>query len=202
MIAPLVFADTETTGLRRDDEIWEFAGIRRDPDGVVDDLHLFIEHDPDKCNRLPERFRVDHDMRYDDAKAVAPAEAAKMIAAFLAPDRKHGRVHIVGAVPNFDTERLSLLLEAHGLEWPAHYHLIDVENLAVGYLAAVALDPDSVPDEVGAVDPVDELLAPPWISDDLSKALGITPDETARHTAMGDTLWAMAIYDKVMGGLR
>ena len=33
MTAPIVFLDTETTGLALDDEVWEFAGIRRDETG-------------------------------------------------------------------------------------------------------------------------------------------------------------------------
>lgn len=32
--APLVFLDTETTGLDLTDDIWEFSAIRRDPNGI------------------------------------------------------------------------------------------------------------------------------------------------------------------------
>jgi hypothetical protein len=46
------------------------------------------------------------------------------------------------------------------------------------------------------------LLTPPWDSEALSRALGVDPDTFARHTAMGDVRWAMAIHDQVMGGAR
>ena len=45
MTAPLVFLDTETTGLALDDDIWEFAAIRREPDGTEARLHLFERRD-------------------------------------------------------------------------------------------------------------------------------------------------------------
>ena len=59
-----------------------------------------------------------------------------------------------------------------------HYHLVDVEALAAGKLG----------------------IAPPWKSDELSAALGVTITEDDRHTALGDAKWAMRIYDAVMGG--
>jgi hypothetical protein len=94
--------------------------------------------------------------------------------------------HIIGAVPSFDTIRLSKLLEhcnPHGNSAPWHYHLIDVENIVVGFLAG------------GEV-----LMAPPWDSDNLSLAIGVDPQQFQRHTAMGDVQWVKAQYDAVMGG--
>lgn len=181
MTAPLVFLDTETTGLSLDDDIWEFAGIRREPDGTERELHLFIQHDREKALRLPPAFLADHDRRFDPTTAVDPVLAAERIHRFLGRSTS-GRVHVVGAVPNFDTERLSLLLSRWGWSWPAHYHLIDVENLAVGYLARSGDEPDI-----------------PWDSDEISRAIGVEPPADERHTAMGDARWAMAIYDRVIG---
>jgi hypothetical protein len=71
-----------------------------------------------------------------------------------------------------------------------HYHLIDVEALAVGYLAGR-----------GSAD-LFHPSALPWKSDDLSAALGITVRDEDRHTALGDAKWARAIYDAVMGRAR
>lgn len=42
------------------------------------------------------------------------------------------------------------------------------------------------------------VLLPPWDSNDLSRAVGVDPDLFKRHTAMGDALWAAAIYERVM----
>lgn len=184
-MSALVFMDTETTGLSLDDDIWEFAAIRREADGTEETHHLFIQHDTSKCARLPESFLVDHQARFPvshtdqwDADTVTPAAAAKAIARVF-----QGRPHVVGAVPNFDTERLSLLLSRHGHNPGWHYHLIDVENLAAGYLLAKG-----------------EVVGLPYDSDDLSRACGVEPPTAERHTAMGDARWAMALYDAITKG--
>lgn len=177
----LVFMDTETTGLSLTDDIWEFAGIRREEDGTQTELHLFVMHDRTKCAKLPKSFRVDHESRWDSREAVWQIQAAERIAAFMGDS-----AHIIGAVPNFDTERIALLLGRFNIKPDWHYHLIDVENLAVGYLHGAY-------NATGLTIP----LSPPWDSDDLSRAIGITPPTDERHTAMGDALWAMAIYDRV-----
>lgn len=192
MTAPLVFLDTETTGLGLDADIWEFAAIRRHPDGQEIELHLFIDHAVAKCRTLPEAFLADHEKRWPTHadQFTTQAKAAYEIAKFLAPDFHNGRAHIVGAVPDFDTSKLERLLTRHGFGPQWHYHLIDVENLAVGYLAGLA--------RVGAWPPLD--IPPlPWDSDELSRAIGVEPPTTERHTAMGDARWARDIYDRVMG---
>nr|WP_161387588.1 exonuclease domain-containing protein [Enterococcus hirae] len=175
--------DTETTGLSLDDDIWEFAAIRREVDGSESETHLFIQHDLDKCASLPEQFYADHKARFPSGENWADTQesAAQQIASLFTD-----RPHVVGAVPNFDTERIALLLRRHGIEPGWHYHLIDVENLAIGYLAAQGVHLDL-----------------PWNSDALTAALGLPPvPEDERHTAMGDARWAMRIYDAVMGGAR
>jgi len=102
--------------------------------------------------------------------------------------------HIVGAVPNFDTECLAPLLRRHQLCPAWHYHLIDVEALMVGYLDGGGRT-DAMPSEVR------EALTLPWRSDDLSRIIGVEPPtEEQRHTAMGDADWAMRIYDRITGG--
>ena len=185
MSATLVFMDTETTGLSIDDDIWEFAAIRRDPDGYEAEFHIFIEHDRKRCANLPLAFRDDHYARYRDHGQYTRSQAASYIADIF----RNGKPHVVGAVPNFDTERIARLLtaEARPIGW--HYHLIDVENLAVGYLAGAQ-----------SVHRSTDIITPPWKSDDLAAALGVTITEDERHTAMGDARWAMRIYDAVMTG--
>ena len=180
-MTPLVFMDTETTGLTLDDDIWEFAAIRREPDGTEHTLHIFLNHNAEKCARLPEPFRVDHCKRWPEGEGQDPQWAADAIRRFTGIDRPH----IVGAVPNFDTERVALLLGRYGLKPGWHYHLIDVENLAVGYLAGRAEHEGYTP------------LPLPWDSDDLSRRCGVEPPTDERHTAMGDVRWAMALYDAI-----
>lgn len=183
----IVFLDTETLGVHIDAPIWELAAVRRNfaEDGSYKEheLHIFIHHYAPPWltgpNALPEQFAADYGRRFRAGSAYGKSGAAEVLSSFLA-----GRPHIVGAVPNFDTERIShqLLRPAH-IPDPWHYHLIDVENLAVGYLAARG-----------------GLTEPPYKSDDLSRAIGIEPDGFERHTAMGDVLWVRAQYDAVMGG--
>lgn len=44
-------------------------------------------------------------------------------------------------------------------------------------------------------------VAPPWRSDDLSRACGVEPpSEEERHTALGDARWVKRWYDHILGG--
>jgi hypothetical protein len=200
MTSPIVFLDTETTGLSLDDDIWEFAAIRREPDGTETETHIFIDHDREKCSRLPLSFRDDHDARYRDHQAYTKLAAAREMYRVLG-GYDGSKPHVVGAVPNFDTERIAKALAVQSLRLPSHYHLIDVENLAVGYLAREASRLAARRDRAGA-DKLRSLIAPPYRSDDLAAALGVTITEDERHTAMGDARWAKRIYDAVMDGAK
>ncbi|QGJ87618.1 exonuclease [Gordonia phage Faith5x5] len=179
----LVFLDTETTGLGPDDEVWEFAAIRRrfNAMGYVEArLHIHIEHDIDKAAELPEKFFRDYSDRYE--KGVPQSSAGEMIGAFLA-----GKPHLVGANPAFDAGMLARLLALHGRRPPWHYHLIDLEAVTLGYL-------------LGRGEHVDL----PWRSDDLAARVGApTTDADGfslydRHTAMGDVLWCRDWWDALV----
>ena len=191
----LLFMDTETTGLDVHADIWEFAAIRRETSGVEHEYHLFIDHDLGKCDTLPAAFRADHDARFPEGgSAVVTRRTAAAVIYGLTQDRPH----IVGAVPNFDTERIAFLLRDHGYEAKWHYHLIDVENLAIGYLAHQWRGyADSPNDEAAAAARLVTTL--PWDSDEISAACGVVVPRETRHTAMGDARWARALYDAVIG---
>jgi len=191
-LAPLVFLDTETTGLALTDDIWEFAGIRVDPDGRETRLHLFIEHDPVKALAMPERFLADLIRRYDSDRAVSQIGAATLIHDFTSSGLGQVMPHIVGAVPSFDTERLALMLRRFGLVSGWHYHLLDIEVLALGWLLGRDVE------DGGEVTQWGEHLALPMRSDDLSRACGVQPPtENDRHTAMGDTEWVKRWYEAI-----
>ncbi len=124
-MSDIVFMDTETLGLDVDAPIWEFAAIRRDGETGedYDRMHLFIDHKPEPWI-LPEPFATDYRERFAKARELSritqPRTAAELIFSFLS-----GRPHIVGAVPSFDTERISRqLLQPAKLPNPWHYHLI------------------------------------------------------------------------------
>lgn len=169
---PIVFLDTETLGLELDDPIWELALIRREPDGNEVEHHFFIQHTRDVPASLPEAFATDYETRYDPDAAWDRNELRPVLRHLL-----RDRPHVVGAVPNFDTERITHQLGVGG--W--HYHLIDVENLAVGYLTGQR----------------ETLPTLPWNSDELSHRLGINPNGFVRHTALDDARWARAIWDRI-----
>lgn len=192
MSAPLIFLDSETTGLTYDDEIWDLALIRRDTSGVETAVQTFVAHDVRKSQRLPHAFLQDYRQRYDPTLAIGWEKLiAEVLDDMFRPDDKTGKkAHIVGNVPNFDTERIAKLYRAYGLDTvPWHHHLIDVENLAVGYLLGYA--------STGM--PTVTPPTPPWDSEKLSRMVGVDPNQFDRHTALGDALWAKAAYDTVTG---
>ena len=104
-MSPLVFLDCETLGLDIPDPIWEVAAIRREPDGTETRHHWHVGGEfgqpvtpaPD----FPERFRADFDRRYGVGQPIEPWPYVASQLELLFRDRPH----VVGAVPNFDTER-------------------------------------------------------------------------------------------------
>jgi len=206
-MTPLVFLDTETTGLHPDRQVWEVGMIRRDDDGERE-LQFFVDVDLSNADpfglsvgRFYQRHptgkfvsggEVSPEVYYesnprDNGHIVGKHQAAKVVASWT-----HG-AHIVGAVPSFDTISLDALLRKHEHIPAWHYHLIDVENLAIGWLAGQRAGGYELRDEAGD-------LTPPWDSRKLAAALGLPPQpEEDKHTALGDARWAMALYDRVMG---
>lgn len=201
-MSDIVFLDTETLGTEIDSPIWELAAIRRHADGSETPLHIFIDHDPDPWMsnpKFPESFKDDYRARYSVYKSMSRTDAAGVLKNFLT-----GRPHIVGAVTNFDTERIAhQLFRPKGIGEVWNYHLIEIENQIVGYLRAVSELMDKFgTTRLGDLPPIKELFKLPWNSNDLSRAIGVDPDQFDRHTAMGDVRWVMAQYDTIHGGNR
>jgi DNA polymerase III epsilon subunit-like protein len=209
----IVFIDTETTSLRHDRRAWEIGLIVRDEFGREDDHRWFIgTEDLDLGNADLTSLNVGRFYeRHPDATPVRKAgvpgayEVAHPEAFVLHQVEKLTRgAHLVGAVPNFDADVLGARMRAHGICPSWHYHLVCVENLAAGWLAAYAayLDRDGTVAERAAERAAElrRIAAPPWKSDELSRAVGVEPDESERHTALGDARWARDIYDAVMRG--
>jgi hypothetical protein len=173
----ICFLDTETLGLHPDAPIWEFAAIRRLPNGDPKrTVNITIRHDPAGwLDDFPDEFAHDYRTRYNPSIAWEEQAAALEIHSITRG------AHIVGAVPSFDTERLAKLLRRNNIEPQWHYHLVDIENVVVGYLAGKG-----------------KTLEPPWKSDTLSAAIDIDPTSYARHTALGDVQWTMEQWDVVM----
>lgn len=190
----VVFLDTETTGLHPlNDHVWEVAALRVEPGQRDEEWHFLVDHAPPTEEYLASDFAADYRARYDRDRAVIRAIAVHRIGLIF-----RGRAHMIGAVPSFDAERLGVMRRLAGFDEPDpwHYHLIDVENLAVGFLRGRARFDRDLSVQHGA--DLDQVLAGfPWDSEVLSRAVGVDPDQFARHTAMGDVRWAKAIYDAV-----
>jgi hypothetical protein len=190
MTAPLAFLDCETDGVHPGRKPWEIAIVRREPDGTEIEWQAFVEIDlatADPFGLRVGRFYDRHPFgqHISQGKELPEFRALRYLsrwdAAHAVARLTHG-AHIVGAVPNFDTECLDPLLREHGLLPGWHYHLIDVESLAVGHLAAQG-----------------KAIVPPWRSDELGELLGVeSASDEERHTAMGDVRWVMRTYDAIM----
>jgi DNA polymerase III epsilon subunit-like protein len=199
----LVFVDTETTGLQPWwNEVWEIAVIERKvihhddlPDQVVDTEHVFhvkpdlTKADPNalRISRFYERTRDFTDWRTSSRPGEGwqpPLSTAKTVAQLL------DGAHLVGAVPSFDAAFLQRFLHRYDQAGAWHYHLIDVEALAVGYLNGLSRTATSRV----------QLPGLPWDSDQLTSALGLPPvSADVRHTALGDARWARDMYDACAG---
>lgn len=180
----LIFVDCETTGLEPSADIWEFAGIRRRADGICEELHLFIEHDWQKCSQLPPDFYADHIARFPSHDTATEKQAAAhQIRRFMRQESNQEKPIWVGSAPDFDASRVEQMVSNFVSTWKPEWdhQMIGVVPLMLGYLAAKGL-------------PI-----PAHKSEDLSRACGVEPNDFERHTAMGDVLWTMAIYDRVMG---
>lgn len=206
----LAFLDTETTGLDpRHHEIWEVGIIIRDLNPLYGDPQDIayawqLRPDLDKANpkaleigRYHERFSV----RTDNMAATIDVEDGKpwtgygsRSEAFIDIQQVLDGAHIVGAVPSFDDAFLKASFWPLSLRVTWHYHLIDVETLAVGWLEG-----DAAAARAEVDDSITSGVTLPWNSEDLSARLGVDAAAFDRHTALGDARWALAIYDAVMG---
>jgi hypothetical protein len=219
----VAFVDIETTGLDPEtDHIWEIAVIvdgeehvwqqripgigmtrvtRLDSDGSAIPGTTVTQHDWSTISPwVVENTGIRE--RYDHASADSTGDSIVRFCNLV-----DGR-HLVGACPWFDSERLHRVLLRHYTVpderlTPWHYHLIDVENLAVGFILGVRhahrqSAEYGYPAEL--YDGVSSKPLLPWDSTRLSVALGVDPaDFEPKHSALADARWAKALYEKIMG---
>lgn len=174
-MSSVVFVDTETTGLDPfTHEIWDLAII--ESNGGEFEYHFPVnltKADP-KALQVGRYYERTGDLGWEWD---SPKSWVHQIARQL--DGKH----LVGACPWFDAQFLRHFLLYHGHQATWRYHHIDIEALAVGYLAARG-----------------ETVDLPYHSKDLSRRVGVDPDMFDAHTAIGDARWAKAVYEKILGG--
>jgi DNA polymerase III epsilon subunit-like protein len=181
----VVFVDTETTGLDPSrHEVFEIALL--DEEGQVMEIWLPVNlavADPTALRMTHYFQRHPWTMTMTDIgancfyreegkwKRGSFREALEQIAKATAEK------HLVAAVPSFDAAFIEALLRRNGLAPAWHYHLVDVEALVAGKLG----------------------IKPPWDSEELAAAVGVTaPEGAERHTALADARWAKAMYEAVL----
>src|SRR5215216_5671376 len=184
MTNAIVFIDTETTSLAPDRHIWEIAMIRRhegerkvasffvtvdlrhaDPFALK--LTRFYDRHPDFTQ--PKEVRriwdlEDLEEQLEEASRIgipdAPPILANVQTAAQLVFHWTRDATIVGAVPNFDTEGLDHMMRQQGLQPAWHYHLRDIETLAVGPMAGSQM---SYPPFAASSQRVRRIGIPPWV---------------------------------------
>ncbi len=167
----VVFLDCETTGLDPRHHVpWEIGLI----DSAGEEHAWLLDlTEQEAGNATPaalkiggyyERARPDvHPMvgipGWTRVAGRVPVDARRQFATMLVG--LIGDAHIVGAVPSFDDRFVGDFLRKVGCLPLWHYHLVDIEALVAGKLG----------------------IQPPWKSDDLSRMIGVDPEQYERHTA-------------------
>lgn len=193
-MSSLAFIDIETTGLDPNiHEIWEVAAIVRQEDGCeVSCTWQLPVQDLDRADPIALDMTGFYNRRNIADEQIPLDIFCKQFAQIT------DGTHLIGAVVSFDEERLRRLFYQQSVRHKWHYHIIDVEALLAGHIMGMTESRDDFRGSNETRLEMREVAKPPWKSDKLSSIVGIDPKQFERHTAMGDALWAKAIYDSVM----
>lgn len=191
---PLVFLDVETTGLdARCHEPWEFGLVRVDR-----------STDPDHPDVVRAHGYIDVDLGEADPEALAigrfyerhPAATGRgtVLTREAAAIELHtllDRAILIAANPSFDERMVTRLLYRNGLDPNWHYRPVCVETLAAGFLLGLNAD--------GPAQVLAGTIRLPWHHGTLAEAIDLDPDDYDRHTALGDAIYARAMWDRIVG---
>lgn len=196
----VAYVDIETAGLHADlHAFWEVSlitpGQAITADGAEEWTWLFELTDEELYradpiglgigrfhNRHPQGNAWPHEDEYGEGEWVSVRNRPCFAREFAR--LTHGQ-HLVGHVVSFDEERLRRFLLAHGAQPSWHYHIVDVEAMAVGFIRGQRLSSNWKP-------------ALPWNSEGVSRACGVDPPtDEERHTGIGDARWARRLYERI-----
>lgn len=200
---PVVFLDTETTGLDLGrDSIWELAWCRRSASGLETWGHRFVKHSPVRMLKQPAPFVVDYRARYKDDEAITSRELESLLNDVFVTEEGVPAT-LVGSNPGFDAGMLRATvgrgpgalpgpIEDWQPRW--HYHLADLHQQVVGYLLSrVQYDTNLRASLRASWRQLATTV--PQSSYALFRAIGVEPDEFETHTAMGDVKMDRAVWD-------
>jgi DNA polymerase III epsilon subunit-like protein len=166
-----VFMDTEATGLdHRRHELTEVSWVVRFEDGREQERRFFPEHTTDGADADALELT-----RYEDRIAPQPRTPAREWLTLFLEDARDAV--LVGAVPDFDAKHLERMCRKLGLEPTWDHHLLDVETLALPFIAPGPEAPRSLAKTCAA--------------------LGIPHDKDQAHGALYDAQQAMRVFDRV-----
>lgn len=217
---PIVCIDTETFGLRRNTQpIWEVAAIW--PDGGQNLWQLDWSHRGEEPELLQDiladahpfalemngylgRFGVDPKLDDVSYRVCTPFEFIIQFSMQLKVVESDfgAKAHLAGAVVSFDEERIRELYDVHtntpegeDINYPWHYHLIDVESMLLDRYAMLV----STRQLVDGNEDGPSTLPIPYKAIQLAEAFDIepTPDEE-RHTALGDARWVKRVLEALL----
>ncbi len=164
-----VFIDTEATGLdHQRHELTEVAWIVRFEDGRQEERQFFPQHTIDGADA--DALELTH---YHDRIAPQPKTPASEWLTLFLEDATDAV--LVGAVPDFDARHLELMCRKLGLEPTWDHHLLDVETLALPFLAPGPEAPRSLAKTCAG--------------------LGVAHDRDQAHGALYDAQQAMRAFD-------
>lgn len=166
-----VFIDTEATGLDHTrHELTEVAWVVRFEDGSEAERQYFPQHTTDGADE--DALELTH---YEERIAPQPKTPMKVWLTQLLQDAD-GAI-MVGAVPDFDVQHLSIACRKLGVEPTWDHHLLDVETLALPLIAPGPEAPRSLAKTCAA--------------------LGVPHDRDQAHGALYDAQQAKAVFDRV-----
>jgi DNA polymerase III epsilon subunit-like protein len=164
-----VFIDTEATGLdHQRHELTEVAWIVRFEDGRQLERQFFPQHTIDGADA--DALELTH---YHARIAPQPKTPASEWLTLFLEDAKDAV--LVGAVPDFDAKHLEMMCRKLGLEPTWDHHLLDVETLALPFLAPGPEAPRSLAKTCAG--------------------LGVPHDRDQAHGALYDAQQAMRAFD-------
>lgn len=164
-----VFIDTEATGLdHQRHELTEVSWIVRFEDGRQEERQFFPQHTIDGADA--DALELTH---YHDRIAPQPKTPASEWLTLFLEDAKDAV--LVGAVPDFDAKHLEMMCRKLGLKPTWDHHLLDVETLALPFLAPGPEAPRSLAKTCAG--------------------LGVPHDRDQAHGALYDAQQAMRAFD-------